>query len=69
MKTSASRCLLAALLFIGLGAGTPLAVHAQSGTNLSLGAGSDGSSKASGTSYGNVLDGNIGTYWSPAGAT
>ncbi|MFG1839653.1 polysaccharide lyase family 1 protein [Micromonospora sp. NPDC049175] len=39
------------------------------GTNLSLGAGADGSSKASGTSYGNVRDGNIGTYWSPAGAT
>lgn len=69
MNTSASRCLLAALLFIGLGAGTPLTVHAQSGTNLSLGAGSDGSSKASGTSYGSVLDGNMGTWWSPAGST
>jgi pectate lyase len=40
-----------------------------SGTNLSIGAGSDGSSKASGTSYGNVRDGNMSTYWSPAGAT
>ncbi|TNH27855.1 pectate lyase, partial [Micromonospora orduensis] len=40
-----------------------------SGTNLSLGAGADGSSKASGTSYGNVRDGNLGTYWSPAGST
>jgi pectate lyase len=40
-----------------------------SGTNLSIGAGSDGSSKASGTSYGNVRDGNMGTYWSPAGTT
>ncbi|MFK4543133.1 pectate lyase [Streptomyces tendae] len=40
-----------------------------SGTNLSLGAGSDGSSKASGTSYGNVRDGDLGTYWSPAGTT
>ncbi|MDG4758568.1 pectate lyase [Micromonospora sp. WMMD710] len=40
-----------------------------SGTNLSLGAGADGSSKASGTSYGNVRDGSISTYWSPAGAT
>ncbi|WP_406058416.1 polysaccharide lyase family 1 protein [Micromonospora sp. NBC_00860] len=39
------------------------------GTNLSLGAGADGSSKASGTSYGNVRDGNLSTYWSPAGAT
>ena len=37
--------------------------------NLSLGAGADGSSKASGTSYGNVRDGNTGTYWAPAGAT
>ncbi|MEU9220793.1 polysaccharide lyase family 1 protein [Streptomyces sp. NPDC048376] len=40
-----------------------------SGTNLSVGAGADGSSKASGTSYGNVRDGDLGTYWSPAGTT
>ncbi|MFI6229651.1 polysaccharide lyase family 1 protein [Micromonospora echinospora] len=40
-----------------------------SGTNLSIGAGSDGSSKADGTSYGNVRDGSLSTYWSPAGAT
>ncbi|MEE6262944.1 pectate lyase family protein [Plantactinospora sonchi] len=40
-----------------------------SGTNLSLGAGADGSSKASGTSYGNVRDDDMGTYWSPAGST
>ncbi|MFE5212817.1 polysaccharide lyase family 1 protein [Streptomyces sp. NPDC056600] len=40
-----------------------------SGTNLSLGAGADGSSKADGTSYGNVRDGNLSTYWSPAGST
>ncbi|MFD7868081.1 polysaccharide lyase family 1 protein [Streptomyces sp. NPDC057682] len=39
------------------------------GTNLSLGAGADGSSKASGTSYGNVRDGDPSTYWSPAGTT
>lgn len=39
------------------------------GTNLSRGAGADGSSKASGTSYGNVIDGNLGTYWSPSGST
>ncbi|CAM5238762.1 pectate lyase family protein [Streptomyces fumanus] len=39
------------------------------GTNLSLSAGADGSSKASGTSYGNVRDGDPSTYWSPAGAT
>ncbi|MEV6264829.1 pectate lyase [Streptomyces sp. NPDC051784] len=40
-----------------------------SGTNLSLTAGADGSSKASGTSYGNVRDGSLSTYWSPAGST
>jgi pectate lyase len=40
-----------------------------SGTNLSIGAGSDGSSKASGTSYGNVRDGDMSTYWSPVGTT
>ncbi|MEU9951157.1 pectate lyase, partial [Streptomyces sp. NPDC047939] len=39
------------------------------GTNLSVGAGADGSSKADGTSYGNVRDGDLSTYWSPAGAT
>ncbi|GGW91479.1 pectate lyase [Streptomyces malachitofuscus] len=39
------------------------------GTNLSIGAGSDGSSKADGTSYGNVRDGDMSTYWSPSGST
>ncbi|MFF8842074.1 polysaccharide lyase family 1 protein [Streptomyces sp. NPDC015127] len=39
------------------------------GTNLSIGAGSDGSGKADGTSYGNVRDGNMSTYWSPTGST
>ncbi|GHA00484.1 hypothetical protein GCM10008090_06600 [Arenicella chitinivorans] len=39
------------------------------GPNLSIGAGSDGSSKASGTSYGNVRDGNLSSYWSPSGNT
>ncbi|WP_374209869.1 polysaccharide lyase family 1 protein, partial [Glycomyces sp. TRM65418] len=41
------------------------------GANLSLasGAGADGSSKAGGTSYGNVRDGDMSTYWSPSGAT
>ncbi|MFV2009647.1 carbohydrate-binding protein [Micromonospora sp. LOL_027] len=39
------------------------------GTNLSIGAGSDGSSKGSGTSYGDVRDGDMGTYWSPSGTT
>src|SRR5690606_33932364 len=40
-----------------------------SGNNLSIGADADGSSKASGTSYGNVIDGNMSTYWSPNGST
>jgi pectate lyase len=49
---------------------TPTPTQTQpSGTNLSIGAGADGSSKASGTSYGNVVDGNLSTYWSPNGAT
>ncbi|MEU4834892.1 polysaccharide lyase family 1 protein [Streptosporangium sp. NPDC023615] len=48
---------------------TPTVTPPPTGTNLSIGAGSDGSSKASGTSYGNVRDGNLSTYWSPAGAT
>ncbi|MFJ7415462.1 polysaccharide lyase family 1 protein [Streptomyces sp. NPDC098077] len=39
------------------------------GTNLSIGAGSDGSSKAVGTSYGDLRDGDRNTYWSPAGPT
>ncbi|SBT47576.1 pectate lyase family protein [Micromonospora auratinigra] len=42
---------------------------APGGPNLSLGAGADGSSKADGTSYGNVRDGNLSTWWSPAGST
>ncbi|MFF0247891.1 pectate lyase family protein [Streptosporangium sandarakinum] len=49
---------------------TPTAGPTQpGGTNLSLGAGADGSSKASGTSYGNVRDGDMSTYWSPSGPT
>jgi pectate lyase len=39
------------------------------GTNLSLTGDADGSSKASGTSYGNVRDGSMSTYWSPSGST
>ena len=39
------------------------------GTNLALSAAADGSSKASGTSYGNVIDGDTSTYWSPNGST
>jgi pectate lyase len=42
---------------------------APSGTNLSLSAGADGSSKGGGTSYGNVKDGSLTTYWSPSGST
>ncbi|MGK5683181.1 pectate lyase family protein [Actinoplanes sp. URMC 104] len=49
---------------------TPTPTPTQpSGTNLSLSAGADGSSKASGTSYGNVKDGNASTYWAPNAAT
>ena len=40
-----------------------------SGVNLSLSADADGSSKASGTSYSNVKDGDTSTYWSPNGST
>jgi pectate lyase len=39
------------------------------GTNLSLEAGSDGSSKASGTSYKYVRDGDLSTYWQPGGGS
>ncbi|GGZ02778.1 pectate lyase family protein [Streptomyces poonensis] len=48
---------------------TPDPTDPPTGTNLSIGAGSDGSSKADGTSYGNVRDGDLSTYWSPAGST
>ncbi|WP_043625748.1 pectate lyase family protein [Nonomuraea candida] len=48
---------------------TPTVTPTPGGNNLSLGAGSDGSSKAGGTSYGNVRDGDLSTYWSPAGST
>ncbi|GIH05537.1 pectate lyase [Rhizocola hellebori] len=48
---------------------TPSATSSPSGPNLSIGAGSDGSSKADGTSYGNVRDANMTTYWSPSGST
>ncbi|MEU8079699.1 pectate lyase [Catellatospora citrea] len=50
---------------------SPQPSSSPSGTNLSLAsdAGADGSSKASGTSYGNVKDGNLSTFWSPSGAT
>src|SRR6188768_2839976 len=42
---------------------------AAAADNLSLNGGADGSSKAGGTSYGNVKDGNAGTYWAPGSAT
>ena len=42
---------------------------ASAADNLSLSGGADGSSKATGTSYGDVKDGSTSTYWSPAGAT
>ncbi|MGI5240783.1 pectate lyase family protein [Dactylosporangium sp. CA-139066] len=48
---------------------SPTTGPAPSGTNLSIGAGADGSSKGGGTSYGNVIDGDMGTYWSPSGTT
>ncbi|HWS34421.1 MAG TPA: pectate lyase [Actinoplanes sp.] len=54
----------AAAIALSLPAGQALAAD-----NLSLTAGADGSSKASGTSYGNVRDGNTGTYWAPSSAT
>nr|BFE71804.1 hypothetical protein GCM10020092_051050 [Actinoplanes digitatis] len=43
--------------------------NALAADNLSIGAGADGSSKASGTSYGNVIDGSTSTYWSPNSTT
>ena len=42
---------------------------ASAADNLSLSGGADGSSKASGTSYGNVKDGSTSTYWAPASST
>lgn len=48
---------------------SPTPTPTPTGTNLSIGASSDGSSKASGTSYGNLRDGDMDTFWSPAGAT
>jgi pectate lyase len=48
---------------------SPSPSTSPTGPNLSIGAGSDGSSKADGTSYGNVRDGDMSTYWSPSGST
>ncbi|NUQ88347.1 MAG: pectate lyase [Glycomyces artemisiae] len=47
----------------------PTTGNPPTGANLSIGAGADGTSKASGTSYGNVIDGSTSTYWSPSGTT
>ncbi|GAB3114254.1 polysaccharide lyase family 1 protein [Streptomyces calidiresistens] len=49
----------------------PPPTNPPSGTNLSLAsnADADGSSKASGTSYGNVRDNSMSTHWSPSGST
>jgi len=44
-------------------------LQAQTGNNLSIGAGADGSSKLSGSSYANVIDGDTGTYWAPDSST
>lgn len=59
------------LILLGLLLITTLAWgQSDLGDNLSLtgpGAGSDGSSKASGSSYNNVRDGDLNTYWSPGG--
>ena len=41
--------------------------YADLGPNLALGAGADGSSKGGGSSYGNVIDGNLSSYWQPSG--
>ncbi|UNK41575.1 hypothetical protein MNO14_11445 [Luteimonas sp. S4-F44] len=57
------------LLAVALGLCVVGGVQAQTGPNLSLGAGADGSSKGGGTSYGNVIDGDPGTWWSPSGTT
>jgi hypothetical protein len=56
--------LASSLLFWGSSVSLALAAD-----NLSIGAGSDGSSKAGGTSYSYVRDGDMNTYWSPVGST
>lgn len=65
----AAHSMRSALIGLALGFAVATSAQAQSGGNLSLGAGADGSSKASGTSYGNVADGDTGTWWSPNGST
>ncbi|GID32493.1 pectate lyase [Paractinoplanes brasiliensis] len=63
-SAAAATALTAAAIMLTLPATQALAAD-----NLSLNGGADGSSKAGGTSYGNVKDGNTGTYWSPSGST
>ncbi|MEN5060866.1 hypothetical protein [Luteimonas sp. TWI1416] len=57
------------LLAVALGMCAVGGVQGQVGPNLSLGASADGSRKGGGTSYGNAIDGDPGTWWSPSGAT
>ncbi|WP_339617719.1 pectate lyase [uncultured Gilvimarinus sp.] len=67
MNTHKKPTLFGMGLVLALSGATSL--HAQTDTNLSLGAGADGSSKQSGSSYGNVTDGNTASYWAPDSAT
>jgi hypothetical protein len=60
---------LAAGVLAAAGAALWIPQASAAAGNLSIGAGADGSSKASGTSYGNVVDGDMSTYWSPNGTT
>ncbi|MFI7217996.1 cellulose-binding protein [Micromonospora maritima] len=73
VTAAAAATAVAAVLPMTHASGASDAPNSQSinvnAANLSLGAGADGSSKAGGTSYGNVVDGDMGTYWSPAGTT
>ncbi|TLM78209.1 pectate lyase [Microbulbifer harenosus] len=58
---------------LGIGVGFSLlgsvCANAQTQSNLSLTAGADGSSKQSGSSFANVVDGDMATYWSPQDST
>ena len=74
MRRAPARRPLAALATLAMAATIGVTAISMSAAqaasdNLSLGAGADGSSKASGTSYGNVKDGSLSTYWSPSGST
>ncbi|MEU1845263.1 cellulose-binding protein [Micromonospora sediminicola] len=73
MTAAAATAAVAAVLPMTYASGALDAANSTSitanATNLSIGAGADGSSKAAGTSYGTVVDGDPGTYWSPVGST